>query len=54
MVVAEVHRSARSISDRVGLLRPTLVRAAQESRELRLPRRLVLNTFKTVLGGHQE
>lgn len=51
MVVAEKHVGARSIADRVGLLRPTLVQAAQESRELQLPRRLVVNILKTLLGA---
>lgn len=51
MVVAEKHVGARSIADRVGLLRPTLVQAAQESRELQLPHRLVVNILKTLLGA---
>ena len=53
MVVAEQHVGARSIADRVGLLRPTLAQAAQESRELQLPRRLVVNILKTLLGTRQ-
>ena len=53
MVVAEQHVSARSFADRVGLLRPTLVQAAQESRELQLPRRLLVNILKTLLGTRQ-
>ena len=53
MVVAEKHVGARSIADRLGLLRPTLERAAQESRELQLPRRLVVNILKAILGARQ-
>ena len=53
MVVAELHVSARSIADRVGLLRPTLVQVAQESRQLQLPRLLVINILKILLGRRQ-
>ena len=53
MVVAEQHQTARAMSERVSLLRPTLERAAQESRELRLPGRLVVNMLQTILGDCQ-
>ena len=50
MVVAQQPASARSIADRAGLLRPTLEHVAQESRELRVPQRLVLSVLNAILG----
>ncbi|MEO6534045.1 MAG: GntR family transcriptional regulator [Pseudolysinimonas sp.] len=50
MVVADRHRDGPPIADRLGLLRPTLERAAQESRELRLTRSLAVRVFEAILG----
>ncbi len=49
MLVAERPRSVRSAVDRSALLRPTLVRAAREARELELDPDTVLNLFTHIL-----
>ena len=49
MVVAAQHRRAQPASSRIELLRPTLERAAQEARQLQLPRAEVLALMKTLL-----
>lgn len=49
MVVAGQHRRAQPAASRIELLRPTLERAAQEARQLQLPRAEVLALLKTLL-----
>jgi len=49
MLVAERPRSARSQTERVALLRPTLERAAREARELELDPDTVLALFTHIL-----
>ena len=49
MVVAAQHRRAQPAASRIELLRPTLERAAQEARQLQLPRAEVLALMKTLL-----
>ena len=51
MVVAQRHAAARSLDDRIGLLRPTMERTALESRDLRLPQHLVINMLRSTLGA---
>jgi len=50
MVVAQQHQQALSVEERLRLLRPTLKRAVQESRELLLPQGLVVDVFMGCLG----
>ncbi|VXB45903.1 GntR family transcriptional regulator [Massilia sp. 9I] len=49
MLVAERPRSVRSAAERSALLRPTLVRAAREARELELDPDTVLTLFTHIL-----
>jgi GntR family transcriptional regulator len=49
MVVAQQHRRAQPAADRVGLLRPTLERAATEAQQLELSPAQALALFKTIL-----
>ncbi len=49
MVVAAQHRRAQSAATRVELLRPTLEKAAQESRQLELPAAQALSLFEQIL-----
>jgi GntR family transcriptional regulator len=49
MIVAEVPRHAHSVDTRVGLLRPTLERAALEARQLELDDETVLALFARIL-----
>ncbi len=53
MVIAEQHRRAQPTADRIDLLRPTLERAAQEVRELKLPAAQALALFKTILNEQE-
>jgi GntR family transcriptional regulator len=53
MVVADPHQRARPAQDRAQLLRPTLERAAQESRQLQLSAAQALNLFKTILNEQE-
>jgi GntR family transcriptional regulator len=50
MVVVQQHATARSLPDRISLLRPIVLRAAQESRDLRLPHHLVVDLLQSTLG----
>lgn len=49
MVVAAEHRRAQPAASRIELLRPTLQKAADEARQLELPRAEVLALFKQLL-----
>ena len=49
MVVAAQHKRAATTTDRSDLLRPTLERAAAESRQLELPAEKALALFKQIL-----
>lgn len=49
MVVAQQHRRAQPAADRIGLLRPTLERAAIEAQQLELSPAQALALFKTIL-----
>jgi GntR family transcriptional regulator len=49
MVVAAQHQRAQSTADRAELLRPTLEKAAAESRQLELPKAQALSLFKNIL-----
>jgi GntR family transcriptional regulator len=49
MVVAAQHRRAATLAERTGLLRPTLERAAQESRQLELSAAQSLALFDHIL-----
>lgn len=53
MVVAAQHRRAQPAASRIELLRPTLERAAQEARQLQLPRAEVLALLKTLLDQEE-
>ncbi len=53
MVIAEQHRRAQPAADRIDLLRPTLERAARESRQLQLPASQALALFKTILNEQE-
>ncbi|MDI4634632.1 GntR family transcriptional regulator [Pelomonas sp. V22] len=50
MVVAAMHRKAQPATERIELLRPTLERAAAESRQLELPATQALGLFKQILA----
>ena len=54
MRVAPQHQRAQPAASRIDLLRPTLVRAAAEARQLQLPKRTALKLFEDVLdeGEH--
>lgn len=54
MSVAEAHREARQVDDRIDLLRPTLERAAQEANQLKVPPAQALALFKTLLQNTKE
>jgi GntR family transcriptional regulator len=54
MVVAARHRRAQAPADRAGLLRPTLERAADEARQLKLPAAQALALFKTILNERED
>ncbi len=54
MVVAARHRRAQAPSDRAGLLRPTLERAADEAHQLQLPAAQALALFKTILNERED
>ena len=53
MVIAEQHGRAQPAADRIGLLRPTLERAAAEARQLQLPPGQALALFKTILNEQE-
>ena len=50
MVVAAQHTQAKSSESRVELLRPTLEKAASESRQLELPTTQTLKLFEQILN----
>lgn len=50
MVVAAQHTQAKSSASRVELLRPTLEKAASESRQLELPSAKALKLFQQILN----
>ena len=54
MVVAPQHRRAQPASERAQLLRPTLERAAKETRQLELPATQALSLFKALLREAEE
>lgn len=49
MRVAPQHQRAQSAASRTALLRPVLVRAAAEARQLQLPKPAALKLFKDIL-----
>jgi GntR family transcriptional regulator len=49
MVVAPQHQSAQTTADRAALLRPTLIKAAREARQLELPPEEALRLFEALL-----
>jgi GntR family transcriptional regulator len=49
MRVAPQHQRAQSAASRVALLRPALERAADEARQLQLPKATALRLFKDIL-----
>ena len=44
-VVAQQHQGARALSERVGILQPTLMRAAREGQKPRVPPKLASRVF---------
>ena len=53
MTVADISRGTRSIAARAELLRPTLERAATETRQLELEPEIALSMFRKILGGRR-
>ena len=49
MRVAPQHQRAQPVASRIALLRPVLVRAAAEARQLQLPKPAALKLFKDIL-----
>lgn len=49
MVVAAQHRKAQSAASRIELLRPTLAKAADEARQLELPKTEVLGLLEQLI-----
>lgn len=49
MRVAPQHQRAQPAASRIALLRPALVRAAAEARQLQLPKRTALKLFEDIL-----
>jgi GntR family transcriptional regulator len=49
MRVAPQHQRAQPAATRIALLRPALVRAAAEARQLQLPKRTALKLFEDIL-----
>ena len=54
MRVAPQHQRAQSPALRVELLRPVLVRAAAEARQLQLPKHTVLKLFEDILNDEDD
>jgi GntR family transcriptional regulator len=54
MVIAASHRAPAADRERIDQLRPTLVRAAAEARELAIPRAQALALFKRLLDAQAD